>query len=177
VVLTGHTLSRVARAVWRGGFVAAVGLLLLVGVSQWRAVMWVDQRSAPRVVLAEGRLVVLWRAENLVRYSGVGIPPVPGLSVTPLDELNGQLVRLTADNGAYGPTLRLPLVTLLVVLGVVLLATWRVPDDLKRVYHSRGGPPRCGECGYLLVGNTSGRCPECGTPCAVVRRRGTGEAG
>ena len=28
----------------------------------------------------------------------------------------------------------------------------------------RSGPPRCGKCGCLLVGNTSGVCPECGTP-------------
>ena len=26
--------------------------------------------------------------------------------------------------------------------------------------------PRCTECGYNLTGNVSGRCPECGSPCA-----------
>jgi hypothetical protein len=28
---------------------------------------------------------------------------------------------------------------------------------------SRLGPPRCHKCDYLLIGNVSGVCPECGT--------------
>ena len=26
------------------------------------------------------------------------------------------------------------------------------------------GPPKCGKCGYSLVGLTSDKCPECGEP-------------
>jgi hypothetical protein len=26
------------------------------------------------------------------------------------------------------------------------------------------GKPKCRRCGYSLIGNTSGTCPECGTP-------------
>ncbi|MHC5109181.1 MAG: hypothetical protein ACYTHJ_04810 [Planctomycetota bacterium] len=34
------------------------------------------------------------------------------------------------------------------------------PDDLERLLN----PDLCGSCGYNLTGNTSGMCPECGTP-------------
>lgn len=37
-------------------------------------------------------------------------------------------------------------------------------DDVERVL----GPYRCRRCGYSLIGNTSGRCPECGAPAQPI---------
>jgi hypothetical protein len=48
----------------------------------------------------------------------------------------------------------------LVVCGLLVLLAWWV-----RIKSRIGtGEPRCVNCGYNLLGNTSGICPECGTP-------------
>jgi hypothetical protein len=45
----------------------------------------------------------------------------------------------------------------------LLLPTYASARVLKRRKWLRTG--RCASCGYYLTGNTSGICPECGTPC------------
>jgi drug/metabolite transporter (DMT)-like permease len=40
---------------------------------------------------------------------------------------------------------------------------------MKAVPPPRFAPGLCQACGYNLRGNTSGRCPECGTACEHVR--------
>ncbi len=38
-------------------------------------------------------------------------------------------------------------------------------------FHQAVSPGPCRKCGYDLVGNTSGKCPECGTPIAPATRQ------
>lgn len=45
-------------------------------------------------------------------------------------------------------------------------------EDLLRLL----GPYRCRRCGYNLIGNVSGRCPECGEPSHLVAARPAGAA-
>jgi hypothetical protein len=47
------------------------------------------------------------------------------------------------------------------VIGLLRLVPWRRRMD---------GLPRCTRCHYLLRGNTSGVCPECGTPLSPSQR-------
>ncbi|MBN2562781.1 MAG: hypothetical protein JXQ75_17800 [Phycisphaerae bacterium] len=49
----------------------------------------------------------------------------------------------------------------MLLLGTVLATSFLLWRD-----RSRPSPGRCQECGYDLTGNTSGICPECGTPIA-----------
>jgi len=47
----------------------------------------------------------------------------------------------------------------------ILLA---IPIIAVRFYRDRRVPPgHCPNCRYNLTGNTSGLCPECGTPCSI----------
>lgn len=39
-----------------------------------------------------------------------------------------------------------------------------IPAIILWRHSRRRGPNDCRKCGYNLTGNTSGRCPECGTP-------------
>lgn len=41
-----------------------------------------------------------------------------------------------------------------------LTVEWRLRRDAAR---RAAGDPRCGHCGYLLIGLTARRCPECGS--------------
>ena len=49
-----------------------------------------------------------------------------------------------------------------IVLLTTILPLWRVISSARR--HRRIKTSLCSECGYSLTGNTSGVCPECGTP-------------
>jgi hypothetical protein len=46
-------------------------------------------------------------------------------------------------------------------VGLLILAVGYVVWDTAR---RRGRSPRCSKCGYMLVGLTERRCPECGEP-------------
>jgi len=50
----------------------------------------------------------------------------------------------------------------LLILLTSLAPTWQVLVYFRRRQCIRGS--RCTVCGYDLTGNTSGVCPECGTP-------------
>jgi len=55
----------------------------------------------------------------------------------------------------------------LLPFGLLMWLGW----EIDRRFPVRGSPPRprCGKCGYDLTGNTSGTCPECGTPSKHVQ--------
>ena len=51
------------------------------------------------------------------------------------------------------------------ILGVALLIVTLAPAAVLLWRHRPRRPPgHCGQCGYDLTGNVSGRCPECGSP-------------
>jgi hypothetical protein len=56
--------------------------------------------------------------------------------------------------------------TILVVIG---MACW-LPElrKLGRLSDTPASASTCGQCGYNLTGNSSGRCPECGTEIALA---------
>jgi len=75
------------------------------------------------------------------------------------------------DIGLPGPPLRTFTTTVTTVvfpIWVILLLLWVYPafmfarGPLRR--HRRRRRGLCAQCGYNLTGNTSGICPECGTP-------------
>jgi len=57
---------------------------------------------------------------------------------------------------------------LLLVMGFSCRAVARLRFSRRRCWDSP--QPRCNQCGYNLTGNTSGVCPECGTPVQPVPR-------
>ena len=68
-----------------------------------------------------------------------------------------------------GVTLFLPslaglLLVLIVFVPVALSAVGMIRGRRERLATYRRRTRRCLDCGYSLVGNVSGVCPECGTP-------------
>jgi hypothetical protein len=61
----------------------------------------------------------------------------------------------------YGTSYYLPVWIPLALLLIPTVLLWLA--DIRRP-----GPGHCQSCGYNLTGNTSGRCPECGTPVAAT---------
>jgi hypothetical protein len=59
-----------------------------------------------------------------------------------------------------------------IVYGASAELVWRL---FRRGRTPEPGPMTCGQCGYSLTGNLSGRCPECGTtiPSASERNGAT----
>jgi hypothetical protein len=51
---------------------------------------------------------------------------------------------------------------LILALPLTLILAWYTRKWRRQLYRAR--TDRCLNCGYALTGNTSGRCPECGTP-------------
>lgn len=66
-----------------------------------------------------------------------------------------ELTLLPSAEFGRGFAVRVPLWGLAGVLG---FASWTIRYLCPR----HRDPARCGECGYDLTGNVSGRCPECG---------------
>ena len=59
-----------------------------------------------------------------------------------------------------------PIATLWLVSGALLIVSL-----IRHRRRWRSGPPSCLRCGYNLTGNTSGRCPECGTDVPLTAPR------
>lgn len=60
------------------------------------------------------------------------------------------------EDGEGAVVIRLPLWPFLVGSGLVLTRGWLIRNCRK-------ANKECLECGYSLIGNTTGRCPECGS--------------
>jgi hypothetical protein len=143
------------RATFAALFAAAVALL-------------VSTRTAAVLIEPTGRCGAgLTRGTLLLFYS---IMPIEAFRTTPDvievgsiswrghftgNPLTPALPRYATFGANTLKVLVLPLSTLLIALGVVIVALWLI--DFRRVR-----PEDCPECGYNLTGNTSGVCPECG---------------
>ena len=57
------------------------------------------------------------------------------------------------------------------MFGLLWLQRRAMRRDIRRILVKRG-VTICIPCGYDLTGNTSGRCPECGTPCGAQAGEG-----
>jgi hypothetical protein len=55
-----------------------------------------------------------------------------------------------------------------IVITLLLPASWVCWLGLQRRAIRRRQRGRCNTCGYNLTGNTSGACPECGTPVSKI---------
>lgn len=77
---------------------------------------------------------------------------------------NGPNVRISI----YRLPIWIPLVAAMVTAAWLYLPLWRLRQARKA---DLPPGPRCRTCGYSLIGNSSGRCPECGTE--VPERRDT----
>ena len=56
--------------------------------------------------------------------------------------------------------------TLVILPPWILLPAFAIPTAILLYRDRRRIPPgHCQKCGYNLTGNTSGKCPECGTAC------------
>lgn len=85
--------------------------------------------------------VETWREETHWRRLGGPFRPV----ATRLDRQKRQTFAAASVSAAYGTT-----------FVIVARRRW--------VRHKRTASNQCIDCGYDLTGNTSGVCPECGTP-------------
>jgi hypothetical protein len=83
-------------------------------------------------------------------------PALTGMRSTQIVSCSGTRIDILAPANAlaYG--------SIAGVIGLLRLVPWRRRMD---------GLPRCTKCHYLLRGNTSGVCPECGTPLSPSQRR------
>jgi hypothetical protein len=96
----------------------------------------------------------------------VYVPVLPGaLIVVAFCDRSTEVV---AEDGLYHLELLVPANALFYGMIGVLVGVARH----YRLRRRRGNrSPHCAGCGYLLVGNTSGVCPECGTPLSPSQRR------
>lgn len=136
----------------------------------WRRIRW------PSIVIA-GAILLVWIISTRWPMSGAfdvwGIESFGGLIVVrqwesggPAYETSGDAVTEalghwgwelpTASIGRYGISyLSIPFwVLFLPIASLACLATWRMGKRYPR--------DACPECGYSMIGSTSGRCPECG---------------
>ncbi len=111
---------------------------------------------------AESRRVIRWVIGSAVFGAGsafladiclLALPAIPGAAVGSLLAGKGILT----DHGADLKWL-VPVNTAIYALAGYGLGVYRV-----RAKRMACNEPRCENCSYLLVGNRSGRCPECGT--------------
>lgn len=105
-------------------------------------------------------VLILWFGVpllDLARLSMTGANVQPPqfsilLSSSPAGSILNEVYRLKAPITAG----------LAVQVGLAILALWMARSARARFIASRDAT-RCRDCGYSLVGNTSGVCPECGT--------------
>jgi len=72
----------------------------------------------------------------------------------------------------YSPRFSLPLWPVLLVTAV-LPVLWMMREYRRRRGRRRTLNGLCAACGYSVTGNTSGTCPECGTPIPLGSDAGT----
>jgi hypothetical protein len=82
-----------------------------------------------------------------------------------LDHLVHRLNLLTGSVGALFRIALMSVCPCVCVIGIVWLKARQVRRFLRQRLQEVG-VPICVQCSYDLTGNTSGICPECGTPCA-----------
>ncbi len=131
---------------------------LVVWMSKDRTELWVFggpviehwRGPAFRVQLSEGvRASPGW---NVVRHSSWEIRPWPRI-----DDESGELWAWMLPKPTMIPLGAVMLIAVAAAIALWLLALRRA--DTQRITPESGA---CMECGYLLVGNTTSRCPECG---------------
>ena len=111
---------------------------------------------------AESGRVIRWAIGSAIFGAGsafladiclLALPAIPGAALGSL--LAGE--EIFTDHGADLKWL-VPVNTALYALAGCAFGVY-----LVRAKRAASDEPRCTECDYLLVGNTSGRCPDCGT--------------
>jgi hypothetical protein len=107
-------------------------------------VFWNDSKTCGYLCTVRGELRIVVEPAFL-RWSG------PGIFTVRSDSVGGLAMK------SYRTSVTLPL--WLISIAIVAFTIWR-----KR--RRRRDPTACPTCGYNLTANTSGICPECGTPVA-----------
>jgi hypothetical protein len=181
----GFCIRRVFRpslAVSRGGSVSFTLAMICMILATATALLWIRSRWSfdrlkyqnPDGILwvqsIRGEVGVLWMdASKLVATSFWDWETHSGTSLAKIEQ--GRRVDLSRGYSpafpgvmtATGPGHRAVVVRLwlLLILTLAFPAVWVVALILRRVPR---GKSLCPSCGYNLTGNTSGVCPECGTP-------------
>ena len=88
----------------------------------------------------------------------------------PLIDTYGVAGSTYTRSGIHGTVLQLPLWLPLLILLIPTLLLWRRDRRKPR-------PGFCRVCDYDLTGNTTGRSPECGSPCEPTAAGATPRAG
>jgi hypothetical protein len=79
-----------------------------------------------------------------------------------VDYLNGRAFEITL----WVASAAVALVAIAFLAALVWLFLYTLRDGRQQVADHRRRYALCVQCGYSLTGNTSGVCPECGTPVA-----------
>ncbi|HEY8749198.1 MAG TPA: hypothetical protein VIM11_14545 [Tepidisphaeraceae bacterium] len=149
-------------------------LVLSLLVCAATAVLWVQSywvrhaisatlpHSLASVTASRGRIVLSWRADpqssGLSFYHTTARPPETIRTYGPLGELGFFYDGRSTSTGASRFSVVFPMWLLLLLAGM-MPAYWLVVRPTRR--NIAGA---CPACSYNLKGNTSGTCPECGTP-------------
>lgn len=105
-----------------------------------------------------------WQQRDSLRAAGLCWPSASSADCTGLKYgISGKAAELLGDTSVIGRTWLVPLWLPVLLIGAVTIVCWRL-DRPPRAGH-------CPACGYDLTGNTTGRCPECGSSSNVVCAR------
>jgi len=138
--------------------IASVFLLILIVFSCWREVEWTNSTGAVRVRIGGAAIDV------------EVLEPRDGSKRIP--RRRGFEVRRPERYRPLYPTIRLRILPTVGTSHVITFPLWIISGALgcalffslrMRIPTEASFP--CSSCGYSLIGNVSGKCPECGTPC------------
>ena len=161
-------------------FMSATSLLLsMVTAARWvrsyEAINYIarhDQRSRIGISIENGKLWLAINNERIVNFTSAewdwgyalqadGTSPRRLPSVLGIGWQHGYFPRHPGESFFE---MSIPLAYVVAV--TALLPAWWLWKRTRQPIHQR---ILCGHCGYDLTGNTSGVCPECGTPVPGVR--------
>ena len=169
-------MARLSRKLRVCKWVGTVGCVLIVGAFvfsgwSWVFICWETREKTFHVDLAYGVTALTCELKLPVDYPGFKLFPLQDRSELWASVIETPRLESSSGPGA-DPGFRAVLPLWLPFVGLLLptLLLWRRDRRKPR-------PGFCPHCDYDLTGNTTGRCPECSTPCEPAADEATPRAG
>lgn len=130
--------------------------------------IWFFAWVAILMVMAAVRIRPSWRIRWLLWVCPI-VLGVAGSAAKYKYVYRDDLIEEWRTEGLLGCVSLIPVSLPLLLAGVSVICTVTIAN-CARILHDREHAGQCLSCGYDLRGNTSGRCPECGTPIPVSKK-------